>query len=98
MDTNANRVVGAELRTMRERAGLTQVEVARRLRKPQSHVSKLESGERSLHLYELFDYANALNVSATELVCRVEIRLEDYNKTPDDAEEAEKAEDEGRRG
>jgi hypothetical protein len=35
------------LRAARERAGLTQVEVARRLRVPQSYVSKSESGERA---------------------------------------------------
>ena len=36
------------LRAAREEAGLTQVEVARALKKPQSWVSKSESGERRL--------------------------------------------------
>jgi len=41
------------LRAAREGAGLTQVEVARRLRVPQSYVSKCESGERRVDVIEL---------------------------------------------
>lgn len=41
------------LREARKEAKLTQVEVARRLRKPQSFVSKMESGERRLDAVEL---------------------------------------------
>ena len=41
------------LREARERAGLTQVEVARRLRVTQSYVSKCESGERRVDVVEL---------------------------------------------
>lgn len=41
------------LRKARKDAKLTQVEVARRLRKPQSFVSKMESGERRLDAVEL---------------------------------------------
>ena len=43
----------AKLRKARKAAKLTQVEVARRLRKPQSFVSKFESGERRLDAVEL---------------------------------------------
>lgn len=45
------------LRAAREGAGLTQVEVARRLRVPQSYVSKSESGERRVDAVELADFA-----------------------------------------
>ena len=38
-------------------AGLTQVEVARRLRRPQSFVSKCESGERRVDVVELAAFA-----------------------------------------
>jgi transcriptional regulator with XRE-family HTH domain len=37
----------------REEANLTQLEVARRLRRPQSFVSKCESGERRVDVVEL---------------------------------------------
>ncbi len=43
------------LREARIRARLTQADVARRLRKPQSFVSKCESGERRVDVVELHD-------------------------------------------
>jgi len=42
-----------KLRAARLEAGLTQQEVARALRKPQSFVSKCESGERRVDVVEL---------------------------------------------
>ncbi len=45
------------LKAARADAGLTQVEVARRLRKPQSFVSKSESGERRVDAVELCEFA-----------------------------------------
>ncbi len=45
------------LRRARTEAGLTQTEVARRVRKPQSFVSKCESGERRVDVVELADLA-----------------------------------------
>lgn len=59
------------LRELRTQAGLTQEEVAHRLHQPQSLVSKLESGERSLHLTELDDYAAALGVNPTTVLNRI---------------------------
>jgi transcriptional regulator with XRE-family HTH domain len=45
------------LRSAREQAALTQVEVAERLGRPQSYVSKCESGERRLDVIELAEFA-----------------------------------------
>jgi transcriptional regulator with XRE-family HTH domain len=45
------------LRAAREEAGLTQVEVAKALRRPQSFVSKCESGERRVDVVELERFA-----------------------------------------
>ena len=42
-----------QLRKAREAAGMTQNEVAKKLRKPQSFVSKFESGERRIDAIEL---------------------------------------------
>ncbi|MFB3111004.1 MAG: helix-turn-helix domain-containing protein [Gemmatimonadales bacterium] len=46
-----------KLRAARLDAGLTQQEVARALRKPQSFVSKCESGERRVDVVELERFA-----------------------------------------
>jgi transcriptional regulator with XRE-family HTH domain len=47
-----------KLRRARQEAGLTQVEVATRLRRPQSFVSKCESGERRVDIVELQEFAH----------------------------------------
>lgn len=44
----------------REEAALTQSQLAQRLGKPQSFISKLESGERSLRVEELPQIAQSL--------------------------------------
>ena len=49
----------ARLRAARVRVGLTQAEVARLLAKPQSYVSKCESGERRVDVVELVAFAKA---------------------------------------
>jgi transcriptional regulator with XRE-family HTH domain len=41
------------LRKIRLKSGLTQVEAAQRLRKPQSYISKIERGERRIDVIEL---------------------------------------------
>lgn len=51
---------------MRERGGLTQTDVANRLGKPQSYVSKYERGERRLDFVEFIDVAKALRIDTIE--------------------------------
>ncbi|MDQ1208521.1 transcriptional regulator with XRE-family HTH domain [Acinetobacter baylyi] len=46
---------------------MTQVELARRLEKPQSYVSKIEILERRLDVIELMDWLVALNIGFEEL-------------------------------
>ena len=53
-------VLRTELRKLRERHRLTQEEVARRLGKHQSFVSKYEAGERRLSVIEFIDVVRAL--------------------------------------
>jgi transcriptional regulator with XRE-family HTH domain len=48
--------------------GLSQEEVARRLRRPQSFVSKYENGERRLDIIELIEVAEAIGFDVRDLV------------------------------
>ncbi len=55
----------------RKKAGLTQVEVAERLGKPQSFVAKYEGGERRLDVVEFIAVAKALELDAKVLIDRL---------------------------
>ena len=46
-----------KLRQARLEAGLTQVDVGRKLKKPQAYVSKIERGERRVDVVELREFA-----------------------------------------
>jgi len=61
------RLVGI-LREIREESGWTQAQLAQRLRRPQSFVSRYENGQRRLDLIELRQVCRALDVSLLELV------------------------------
>lgn len=54
--------------TARESAGLTQVQVAQRLKKPQSYVSKYERGERRLDFTEFMELVEVLGVDIHQFV------------------------------
>jgi transcriptional regulator with XRE-family HTH domain len=64
-------VLRAELRALRERHRLSQEEVARRLAKPQSFVSKYEGGERRLSLIEFIDVVRAIGDEPTTVLRRL---------------------------
>ena len=55
----------------RREAGLTQVEVASRLGRPQSYVSKYENGERRLDVIEFLEIARAVGFDAIRLIRRL---------------------------
>ncbi|WP_366516735.1 helix-turn-helix domain-containing protein [Sphingomonas caseinilyticus] len=52
--------LGIQLRSRREAAGLTQVEVARALGWSHSAVTDIEAGRRRLNIFEFVDYVIAL--------------------------------------
>lgn len=56
------------LRQLRQDAGLKQSDLASRLGRPQSYVSKYESGLRKLELTELQEISAALGSSLPELI------------------------------
>lgn len=59
LQTKRYRAFLARLREAREAAGLTQVQVAKKLGRPQTWVSKCELGERRVDFVELEDWATA---------------------------------------
>ncbi len=67
-----NQLRDALLDTRRKR-GLTQVEIATFLDKPQSFVSKYESGERRLDVIEFLEVCKALKVNPATIIQQLEI-------------------------
>ena len=60
------------LRQLRLDAGLRQEDLAKKLRRPQSFVSKYEIGQRRLDLVELREICRALDIPLVEFVKRFE--------------------------
>jgi transcriptional regulator with XRE-family HTH domain len=63
------------LKQCRVEAGLTQVQFAQALERPQSFASDIERGLRRLDLVQLRDICKALNVGLVEFVQRFEDEL-----------------------
>ncbi|MBI4829504.1 MAG: helix-turn-helix transcriptional regulator [Nitrospinae bacterium] len=66
------------LRNIRETAGLRQVDLAMRLKRPQSYISKYESGEKILDLLEAREVCLAMGISFGDFVRRME---ESFNES-----------------
>lgn len=60
------------LREERLRAGLTQVALAERLKRPQSFVAKYEAGERQLDLIEFVLVTRSIGTSAAMVLKRLQ--------------------------
>jgi transcriptional regulator with XRE-family HTH domain len=58
----------------RRKAGLTQIELAQKLSKPQSFVSKYELGERRLDVVEFLEVTEALGVKAEKVLKQLAAR------------------------
>jgi len=58
----------AEMRKVRLAAGITQVEAAKRLGRPQSFVSKCESGERRVDVAEFLAICHAYEVDPCQVL------------------------------
>lgn len=69
--TDAYRASLTLLVEAREAAGLTQVELALALRKPQAFVSKVERGVRRIDIIEFCVIARAIGVDPLELLKRI---------------------------
>jgi len=61
------------LKCLRVDRKLTQVELANKLQRPQSYISKYEKGERRLDLIEISEICIACNTSLAEFVSGLDI-------------------------
>ena len=52
----------SELKKARLESNILQKDLAKTLKKPQSYISKVESGERNLDVIEFVSYCNALDL------------------------------------
>jgi transcriptional regulator with XRE-family HTH domain len=60
------------LKEERKKAGLTQAKLAKKLRRPQSYVSKYERGDRRLDVIEFLEIARAIKFDPSEFLQRLQ--------------------------
>ncbi len=70
--TRDYKILCRELRNARSKKGLTQIELAARLKETQSEISKFERGERRLDLVQLRRWCQALGISLRDFVITYE--------------------------
>ena len=70
--TNEYEVLLRRLVSARKANGVTQLELARRLDKPQSFVSKYERRERRLDVFEFVVICRSLSVDACSIIREIE--------------------------
>ena len=61
-------ILGKQIRQFRKRRGLTQADLAGQIDRATTYISYIESGQRCMSLETFIEIANALNVSADELL------------------------------
>jgi transcriptional regulator with XRE-family HTH domain len=59
------------LKEERKSAGLTQAKLAKKLRRPQSYVSKYERGDRRLDVIEFLEIARVIGFDPTTFLSRL---------------------------
>jgi transcriptional regulator with XRE-family HTH domain len=63
------------LKEERGEAGLTQAELAKKLRRPQSYVSKYERGERRIDVVEFLEIARAIGFDPGEFLRKLNVKF-----------------------
>ena len=69
------KILRALLKQLRANAHLTQADLAKKIKQPQSFVSKYESGERRLDILELRSICTVLGISLADFVKKLEDKL-----------------------
>lgn len=82
LGTREHKILLKLLKKTRIEAGFRQIDLAKKLKVPQSMISKYEVGERRIDLLELREICAALGVSLGQVVEQLEHLLsEDTNET-----------------
>lgn len=82
LGTREHKILLEFLKKTRIEAGFRQVDLAKKLKVPQSMISKYEVGERRIDLLELREICAALGMSLVEVVTQLEHLLsKDKNET-----------------
>jgi transcriptional regulator with XRE-family HTH domain len=76
--TGAHTVLVQTLVEARRRAGVTQVELARRMGKDQSFISLIERSQRRVDTLEFYAFARALGVDPVSLFAEVTRKLPEH--------------------
>ena len=67
-----NKHINQSLAAERKRKGLTQAQIAKKLRKPQSFVSKYENGQRQLSAADLVAVCKAMGIKPSSFIDTIE--------------------------
>jgi transcriptional regulator with XRE-family HTH domain len=71
LDSPRHETLRAFLVESRNKAGLGQIELAKRLRRSQSYVSYVETGQKLVDVVELMEWAQAIGFDACEAIRRI---------------------------
>ncbi|BBO33457.1 helix-turn-helix domain-containing protein [Lacipirellula parvula] len=70
-----HKILVSLLRELRSKAGLRQIDMAKKLKRHQSFVSKLELGERRIDVLELREICKAIGTPFLDAVAELDRRL-----------------------
>lgn len=76
MPNNNQTILQELLRELRISANFRQIDLAEKLEKPQSYVSKYESGEKVLDFLEVRDICSALNIKFSDFANQYEGKIQ----------------------
>lgn len=71
-NTSQHKALANLLREARLAAGLTQTDIAERMKRPQSFVTKVERNERRVDVVEFIEIARAIGVTPESLIKKLQ--------------------------
>jgi transcriptional regulator with XRE-family HTH domain len=71
LDSPRHEALRAFLVESRDKAGLSQTDLAKRLRRSQSYVSYVETGQKLVDVVEMMEWADAIGFDVSEIIKRL---------------------------